>query len=196
MYRPIVRRRSLTFYRSSNRSDTIPTFYAILPNSSPFCVSPGHRLATPAWVCALISSDCSSSRARGCDTTWPKAVVELCRNEGLLEEEEVEWAKMFTEAIYYANNHGSFPCSLTYLALISTSQTLNGLVYESSHRASMCQSAPHKLHIGHNRCFGTRLSDTHFCPLPLYLHHRVQRATKNLRFLLTRRISRRRYLTR
>jgi hypothetical protein len=36
---------------------------------------------------------------------------------------------------------------------------LDGLVYESSNRASMCQSAPHKLHIVHNRCFRTRLSD-------------------------------------
>jgi hypothetical protein len=32
-----------------------------------------------------------------------KAVVELRRNEGLLEDEEVEWMKMFTEGIYYAN---------------------------------------------------------------------------------------------
>jgi hypothetical protein len=32
-----------------------------------------------------------------------KAVVELRRSEGILEEEEVEWARLFTEGIYYAN---------------------------------------------------------------------------------------------
>jgi hypothetical protein len=32
-----------------------------------------------------------------------KAVVELRRNEGILEEEEAEWTKMFLEGIYYAN---------------------------------------------------------------------------------------------
>jgi hypothetical protein len=63
-----------------------------------------------------------------------KAVVELRRNEGLLEEEEVEWAKMFTEGIYYAMI-GSSPCSLASLALISTSQTFDDIVYASCDRS-------------------------------------------------------------
>jgi hypothetical protein len=32
-----------------------------------------------------------------------KAVVELRRSEGILKEEEGEWAKMFLDGIYYAN---------------------------------------------------------------------------------------------
>ena len=50
----------------------------------------------------------------------------------------VEWANVFTESIYYANKHGSSPCSFAFLTLLnSTSQTLDGLVYASGNRASI-----------------------------------------------------------
>jgi hypothetical protein len=58
---------------------------------------------TPTWVRALISSDLLFIKSERERYDLAKAVVELRRNEGLLEEEEVEWAKMFTEGIYYAN---------------------------------------------------------------------------------------------
>jgi hypothetical protein len=49
------------------------------------------------------------------------------RNEGFMEEEVVEWAKMFTDGIYYAK-HGSSSHSWAFLVLISTSQTSDYLV--------------------------------------------------------------------
>jgi hypothetical protein len=58
---------------------------------------------TAMWVRALVSSDLLFAKSERERYDLAKAVVELRRNEGILEEEEVEWAKMFTEGIYYAN---------------------------------------------------------------------------------------------
>ena len=58
---------------------------------------------TAAWVRALVSSDLLFVKSERERYDLAKAVVELRRNEGILEEEEVEWTKMFTEGIYYAN---------------------------------------------------------------------------------------------
>ncbi len=58
---------------------------------------------TATWVRALVSSDLLFAKSERERYDLAKAVVELRRNEGILEEEEVEWAKMFTEGIYYAN---------------------------------------------------------------------------------------------
>jgi len=58
---------------------------------------------TATWARALISSDLLFVKSERERYDLAKAVVELCRNEGILEEEEVEWAKLFTEGIYYAN---------------------------------------------------------------------------------------------
>ena len=58
---------------------------------------------TAAWVRALVSSDLlfvSGERER---YDLARTVVEMRRSEGILEEEEVEWSRMFTEGIYYAN---------------------------------------------------------------------------------------------
>ena len=58
---------------------------------------------TATWIRALISSDLLFVKSERGRYDLAKAVVELRRNEGILEEEEVEWTKMFTEGIYYAN---------------------------------------------------------------------------------------------
>ena len=58
---------------------------------------------TTTWVRALISSDLLFVKSERERYDLAKAVVELRRSEGMLEEEEVEWAKMFTEGIYYTN---------------------------------------------------------------------------------------------
>lgn len=58
---------------------------------------------TATWIRALISSDLLFVKSERERYDMAKAVVELRRNEGILEEEEVEWAKMFTDGIYYAN---------------------------------------------------------------------------------------------
>jgi len=58
---------------------------------------------TATWIRALISSDLLFVKGERERYDLAKAVVELRRNEGILEEEEVEWGKMFTEGIYYAN---------------------------------------------------------------------------------------------
>ena len=97
MYSSVLRRRSLTVYRYSNCSDTIPTFNVILPNSSS-CVSGPPTSNSRVGPCLDIDRFLfvESERVR---YSLAKAVVELCRNEGFLEEEEVEWVKMFTEDI-------------------------------------------------------------------------------------------------
>lgn len=58
---------------------------------------------TAAWVRALVSSDLLFVKGERERYDLAKAVVELRRDGGILEEEEVEWAKMFAEGIYYAN---------------------------------------------------------------------------------------------
>lgn len=58
---------------------------------------------TATWIRALISSDLLFVKSERERYDLAKAVVELRRNEGILEEEEAEWAKVFTEGIYYAN---------------------------------------------------------------------------------------------
>ena len=58
---------------------------------------------TSTWIRALISSDLFFVKSERERYDLAKAVVELRREGGILEEEEVEWAKMFTEGIYYAN---------------------------------------------------------------------------------------------
>ena len=55
------------------------------------------------WVCALVSSDLLFVKGERERYDLAKAVVELRRNEGVLEEEESEWTKMFLEGIYYAS---------------------------------------------------------------------------------------------
>jgi len=58
---------------------------------------------TATWVRALVSSDLLFVKGERERYDLAKAVVELRRNEGILEEEEAEWTKMFLEGIYYAN---------------------------------------------------------------------------------------------
>ena len=55
---------------------------------------------TPVWVCLDIVRFALRQEREG---TIRLGLVEMRRNEGLKEEEEVEWAKMFTEGIYYAS---------------------------------------------------------------------------------------------
>ena len=65
---------------------------------------------TATWIRTLISSDLLFVKSERERYDLAKVAVELRRNEGILEEEEVEWAKLFTEGIYYANmvRHLSF----------------------------------------------------------------------------------------
>ncbi|KAI0252687.1 hypothetical protein BJV78DRAFT_1200368 [Lactifluus subvellereus] len=58
---------------------------------------------TAVWVRALVSSDLLFVKGEKERYDLAKAVVELRRSAGILEDEEVEWTKMFTEGIYYAN---------------------------------------------------------------------------------------------
>jgi hypothetical protein len=58
---------------------------------------------TATWVRALVSSDLLFVKGERERYDLAKAVVELRRSGGILEEEEAEWAQMFIEGIYYAN---------------------------------------------------------------------------------------------
>ena len=55
---------------------------------------------TPAWVCLDIVRFALRQEREGAIRL---GLVEMRRNEGLKEEEKVEWAKRFTEGIYYAS---------------------------------------------------------------------------------------------
>jgi hypothetical protein len=89
---------------------------------------------TAAWVRALISSDMLFIEGEKERYNLAKNVVELRRNEGILEEEEVEWGKMFTEGIYYANLV-RFSSFLASLALTLTYQSFDDLVYVAHDRS-------------------------------------------------------------
>ena len=58
---------------------------------------------TAAWVRALVSSDLLFVRGERERYELARTIVEMRRSEGILEVEEVEWSRMFTEGIYYAN---------------------------------------------------------------------------------------------
>lgn len=58
---------------------------------------------TAAWVRALVSSNLLFVKGERERYDLARTVVELRRSEGIIEEEEVEWSRMFTEGIYYAN---------------------------------------------------------------------------------------------
>jgi hypothetical protein len=66
---------------------------------------------TAAWIRALISSDLLFIRGERERYDLARTVVELRRSEGILEEEELEWSRMFAEGIYYAN----MVCVITFL---------------------------------------------------------------------------------
>jgi hypothetical protein len=58
---------------------------------------------TPEWVRVLILPDLLFVKSEWVRYDFASWTLGLRRNKGLLEEEEIEWAKMFTEGIYYAN---------------------------------------------------------------------------------------------
>ncbi|KAI0044370.1 hypothetical protein FA95DRAFT_1597434 [Auriscalpium vulgare] len=86
----------------------------------------------PTWVRALISSDSLFVKNEKERYEMAKAVVELRRNEGIDEDEEVEWTKMFAEGIYFANMVSGIICFVTNLAYSGTRQTLDDLVSVSN----------------------------------------------------------------
>jgi hypothetical protein len=94
--RAIYRRPTVSGWRTTS-SDVICT-----PSTQPPLIWRRGGL-TPAWVRALISSDLFFVKGERERYDLAKAVVELRREEDILGEEEVEWAKMFAEGIYYAN---------------------------------------------------------------------------------------------
>lgn len=94
--RSIRRRSTASEWRTSN-----PDVFSSPPSQLPRIWRRGGL--TPAWVRVLVSSDLLFVKGERERYDLAKTVVELRRDEGILEEEEVEWTKMFTEGIYYAN---------------------------------------------------------------------------------------------
>lgn len=89
---------------------------------------------TAEWVRALVSSDLLFVRGERERYDLARTVVELRRSEGILEEEEVEWSRMFTEGIYYANMVRVItPC--LYLVLSLAHQSIDDLVHISCDRS-------------------------------------------------------------
>ena len=94
--RAIYRRSTVSGWRTPSSDVTSPPFAQI-----PLIWRRGGL--TASWVRALVSSDLLFVKGERERYDLAKAVVELRRNDGILEEEEVEWANMFAEGIYYAN---------------------------------------------------------------------------------------------
>lgn len=57
----------------------------------------------PAWVTAVLSSDTLFVRGERERYDLARTVVDLRRQDGVLDDEEEQWAKLFEEAIYYEN---------------------------------------------------------------------------------------------
>lgn len=94
--RAIGRRSTVSGWRTPT-SDVICS----LPSQFPLIWRRGGL--TAPWVRALVSSDLLFVKGERERYDLAKAVVELRRSEGILKEEEGEWAKMFLDGIYYAN---------------------------------------------------------------------------------------------
>ncbi|KAI6153223.1 hypothetical protein BKA82DRAFT_4087175 [Pisolithus tinctorius] len=58
---------------------------------------------TSKWIRELISSDSLFVKAERERYDLARAVVELRRKQGIIEDEEKDWETMFSEGIYYAN---------------------------------------------------------------------------------------------
>jgi hypothetical protein len=71
------------------------------------------------WVSALVSSDALFIKGERERYEFARSVVELRRNDGIEEEEEVQWSNMFRQGIYYSNMVGYFAQVGIYV-LIST----------------------------------------------------------------------------
>jgi hypothetical protein len=94
--RAIGRRSTASGWRSRN-----PDIFSSPPPKVPLIWRRGGL--TAVWVRALVSSDLLFVKGEKERYDLAKAVVELRRGAGVLEDEEVEWTKMFSEGIYYAN---------------------------------------------------------------------------------------------
>jgi hypothetical protein len=55
------------------------------------------------WVSALVGSDVLFVKGERERYDFARSVVELRRKDGLVDEEEEEWEKMFSQCIYYTN---------------------------------------------------------------------------------------------
>jgi hypothetical protein len=55
------------------------------------------------WVSALVGSDALFVKGERERYDFARSVIELRRKVGLVEEEEEEWEKMFSQGIYYTN---------------------------------------------------------------------------------------------
>ncbi|KAI0271612.1 hypothetical protein BC834DRAFT_860437 [Gloeopeniophorella convolvens] len=101
---------------------------------------------TATWVRALVSSDSLFVKGERERYDLAKTVVEMRRSECILEEEEIEWEKMFTEGIYYAN--------MTFDDLVYVSQDRSpttGRLYVPAH---VVQSAHWMQSVLHHKVVG------------------------------------------
>lgn len=101
----ILGKETTTFVGGRRRALTIdsapsPTIYSKEPEIPYIWRRDG---LSAKWVAAIASSDALFVRGEKERYEFAKSVVELRRREGILEEEEKEWTKLFSEGIYYAH---------------------------------------------------------------------------------------------
>jgi hypothetical protein len=114
------------------------------------------------WVRALISSDALFVNGERERYDLAKYVVDLRRRSGIDEEEEEEWSRMFSTAIYYLHMvHFTFDTiisTISNIRLIShwtTSSHSHGMYHRSlaGHTSHYLHC---KQHIGASRCYATK----------------------------------------
>ena len=113
------------------------------------------------WVRALISSDALFVNGERERYDLAKNVVDLRRRSGIDEEEEKEWSRMFSTAIYYPHMvHFTFDIiifTISNICLISHWTTLSHS-HETYHRSLasyMSHYLYYKQHTGASHCYAT-----------------------------------------
>ncbi|KAI0035240.1 hypothetical protein K488DRAFT_43670 [Vararia minispora EC-137] len=86
---------------SSTSRIAVSVFTSLLPPVVPVIWRRGGLSAS--WIRALVSSDTLFVKGEKERYELAKTIVELRRSQGIDEEEEKEFAKMFAEGIYYSN---------------------------------------------------------------------------------------------
>lgn len=82
----------------------------------------------PVWVTAIISADTLFVKSEKDRYDLARSIVELRRQEGIIESEEQEWTRTFEEAIYYDNMASSRDLSFISLPCTNSSSRLQKIL--------------------------------------------------------------------
>lgn len=106
---------SFTLPESRQRSKSVSSFISNKLSASLPSIRSGFRVPaiwgrgglTAKWIAAVVSADTLFVKNERERYNFAKAVVELRRGDGILEEDEATWPRMFERGIHYENMVGS-----------------------------------------------------------------------------------------